>query len=364
MRNLRRKITPTLFLGAIICAGVLCLSAQARAGKLDDLHIDIPSLKGNLLGDPSIQHVAVYLPPSYSTATGKRYPVLYLLHGYFSHVETWTKNGYQGMNLDSTMDALIRANVTPEMIVVVPNGDNLNFGSFYTNSALNGNWEDYIYRDLVAYIDQHYRTIAKPESRGITGHSMGGYGALMLAMKHPDVFGAMYALSPCCIGLVGEMGADNPGWGMLAQLPNRDMFKTRPQDPSDELNIASGIAFLAAFSPDPKQLPLMIDFQFKTVDGHLVPNEPAYSQLKSKMPLYLVDQYKDNLLKLRGIAIDVGEMDQLSHIRIGTREFSEALSSHGIPHSYEIYKDGTHSNKIRERFEKYVIPFMARTLEY
>ena len=77
-----------------------------------------------------------------------------------------------------------------------------------------------------------------------------------------------------------------------------------------------------------------------------------------------MDQYKDNLLKLRGIAIDVGELNELSHILIGTREFSDALSSRGIPHSYEIYKGGTHGNRVRERFEKFVIPFMARTLEY
>jgi S-formylglutathione hydrolase len=349
---------------ALLWVAALSPRAQTPAGSLEDLHIDIPSLKGNLLGDPSIQHVAVYLPPSYSTAKGKRYPVLYLLHGYFSHVETWTKGGYQGMNLDSTMDDLIRANVTPEMIVVVPNGNNLNFGSFYTNSALNGNWEDYIYHDLVGYIDSHYRTIAKAASRGIAGHSMGGYGAIMLAMKHPDVFGTVYGLSPCCMGFVGEMSEDSPGWGMLSKIPNRDVFKTKPKDPSDELGLASAIALLSAFSPDANQPPLMVNFPFKVVDGKTLPNEPGYSQFRSKMPLYLVDQYKDNLMKLRGIAIHVGEMDEFPHIRIGTRKFSDALSSRGIPHSYEIYKGANHDNKIRERFEKFVIPFMARNLEY
>jgi S-formylglutathione hydrolase len=355
------KFICALFLAASFYAPTLGVSAQAAAGKLDDLNIEIPSLKGNLLGDPSVQHVQVYLPPSYSSSPAKRYPVLYLLHGYTGRIEEWTTNAYQGMNLTSDMDSMIRSGVAPEMIVVVPNGGNAYLGSFYTNSSVNGNWEDYIYRDLVGYIDGHYRTIAKAESRGIAGHSMGGYGAIMMGMKHPDVFSAVYALSPCCVGLEGDASDDNPYWAKAVKVTSRDSFKKKPQS-YEEFWVDALIAFSAAFAPDPKSPPLMVDFPFKEVDGRLLPNEPAYSEYRSKMPLYLVDQYRDNLLKLRAIAIDVGEIDEFSHIRITTHEFSEALSSRGVPHSFEIYKGGTHGNKIRERFEKFVIPFMARTL--
>jgi S-formylglutathione hydrolase FrmB len=360
-RSLRNNILRALFLAVGLCLATLSSIAQAPAGKLDDLHIDIPSLKGNLLGDPTDQHVQVYLPPSYSTSTAKRYPVLYLLHGYGGDVENWTTKAYQGMNLVSDMDALIKSGVTPEMIVVVPNGVNSYFGSFYTNSSVNGNWEDYIYKDVVGYVDGHYRTIARAASRGIAGHSMGGYGAIMLAMKHPDVFGAVYALSPCCVGLVGDASDDNPNWAKSAKVTSRDIFKKEPQSVED-FWVDVLIAFSAAFSPNPNRQPLMVNFPYKEVNGRLLPNEPFYSEFRAKMPLYLVDQYRENLLKLRGIAIDVGEIDNFSHIRIGTHLFSEALSSRGIPHSFEIYKDGDHGNKIRERFEKYVIPFMARSL--
>ena len=362
MQKIKKKISRTLLLSVFVCVAALGLNAQSTAGKLDDLHIDIPSLKGNLLGDSSIQHVAVYLPPSYSIATSKRYPVLYLLHGYTGRIEEWTTKGYQGMDLATEMDSLIKTKVTPEMIVVVPNGGNSYLGSFYTNSTVNGNWEDYIYRDLVAYVDSHYRTIASAVSRGVAGHSMGGYGAIMLGMKHPDVFGAVYALSPCCVGLEGDASDDNPYWAKATKITSRDVFKKRPQSYED-FWVDALIAFSAAFSPDPKSPPLMVDFPYKEVDGRLLPNEPAYLEYRAKMPLYLVEQYRENLLKLRGLAIDVGEIDEFSHIRITTHEFSEALSSRGIPHSFEIYKGGDHGNKIRERFEKNVIPFMARTLE-
>ena len=81
------------------------------------------------------------------------------------------------------------------MIIVLPSTYNKYAGSWYTNSTLTGNWKDFITLDLVDYIDNNYRTIASVGSRGIAGHSMGGYGALKLAMSHPDIYSAVFGLS-------------------------------------------------------------------------------------------------------------------------------------------------------------------------
>src|SRR5574339_811765 len=86
-----------------------------------------------------------------------------------------------------------------EMIVVVPDSKTLHNGSMYSSSATVGDFENYIARDVVAYIDQHYRTIPDRMSRGLVGHSMGGYGATRIGMKHSDVFGSLYIMSPCCL---------------------------------------------------------------------------------------------------------------------------------------------------------------------
>src|SRR4030095_10841722 len=193
-------------------------AAPARTGRLVEVKIPAPSLKGNLLGDPTEQTIAVYLPPSYEASPTKRFPSLDLLHGFTAKHQAWTTNGYQGMSLQPLMDEMIKSGKVQEMIVVAPNGWNAYKGAFYTNSSVNGNWEDYIYRDLVQTVDAKYRTVARPESRGIAGHSMGGYGALTLAMKHPDVFGAVYALSPCCLGIEGDFTEDNPGWMKALRL--------------------------------------------------------------------------------------------------------------------------------------------------
>src|SRR5690606_38799384 len=86
-----------------------------------------------------------------------------------------------------------------EMIVVLPDSKTVHNGSMYSASVTTGNFEAYIARDVVAYVDAHYRTIPARESRGLVGHSMGGYGASRIGMKHADVFGSLYIMSPCCM---------------------------------------------------------------------------------------------------------------------------------------------------------------------
>lgn len=342
------------------------VQSRESSGKLIELKVSAPSLKGNLLGDPIEQKVTVYLPPGYEASATKSFPTLYLLHGFSGDLENWTKGGdqgYQGMVLQPTIDGLIKSGAVKEMIVVVPNGNNNNLGSFYTNSAVTGNWEDYISRDLVSYIDSHYRTFTRAESRGIAGHSMGGYGAITLGMKHPDVFSAIYALSPCCLALEGDISSDNAAWSKALKVTSRDVYAKRPESFEDFFAVLF-ISLSSAFSPAPLAPPLFVSFPFKEVEGRLVPNEPTYSQFRSKMPLYQVEQYRESLRNSRGIYIDYGQNDEFSHIRIGSRKFSDELTDRGIPHTFEIYKDGDHSNKIRERFETQVLPFFSRTLDF
>lgn len=337
-------------------------AGPAASSSLDDLQVPAGSLAGNLLGDPTTQQVLVYLPPSYSAQTAKRYPTLYLLHGYLGRPDDWFKGGYQGLDLRAEMDALIAKGAAAEMIVVVPNGRNAYLGSFYTNSAVTGNWEDYISRDLVNYIDKKYRTLAKPSSRGIAGHSMGGYGAFMLGMEHPDVFGAVYSLSPCCVGMEGDLSVENAVWPKVGMVNSRDIFKKEPASFDDFFSVAM-IAISAAFSPNKERAPMFVDHPFIEHKGRMTRNEPAYSNYRSKMPLYLIEQKRANLLKLRGIALDVGEFEEFSHIRNATPMLSNELSKRAIPHSFEIYKDGDHGNKIKERLSTKVIPFFTAVLE-
>jgi S-formylglutathione hydrolase FrmB len=261
------------------------------------------------------------------------------------------------------MDELITKGNSREMIVVAPNGKNAYAGSFYTNSVVTGNWEDYILRDLVAYVDANYRTIARPESRGIAGHSMGGYGAVVIGMKHPDVFGAIYALSPCCLGMEGDFSQTNPAWLETIRLTSKDQLKGKIES-FDEFYKVVFVAISAAFSPNPERGPFQVDFPFQERDGRVEKNEPAYAKWKSKMPLYMIDENKQNLLKLRGLFIDVGQNEEFSSIKISSRLFSTALAERGIPHTFEIYEGADHGSKIRQRVETRVLQFFSEKLDF
>ena len=96
------------------------------------------------------------------------------------------------------------------MIVVLPDSKTVHNGSMYSSSVTTGDFENYIAHDVVAYIDAHYRTIPNRDSRGLVGHSMGGYGASRIGMKHADVFGSLYIMSPCCLSPRGAPGRANP----------------------------------------------------------------------------------------------------------------------------------------------------------
>ncbi|HXD30345.1 MAG TPA: alpha/beta fold hydrolase [Pyrinomonadaceae bacterium] len=360
----RRCFRLSIALILLIIPAALAQEATSRApvGRVIEARIDAPSLKGNLLGDPSNQKFSVYLPPSYDIATAKRYPTLYLLHGFLRDNTDWTTTGlYQGLKLQTLMDDMIKSGKIHELIVVAPNAYNAYGGSFYTNSPVTGNWEDYISRDLVQYVDSNYRTMARAESRGIAGHSMGGYGAIWLAMKHPDVFSVVYGLSPCCLGFEGDF-SDKTGWPSTLRLTSKDQLKIPPLSVESFYQDAF-VALAASFSPNPQRPPFFADFPYQEREGHLVENPEVFARWRSHMPLYTIDENKANLMKLRGIFFDYGTKEEFSHVKIASQLFSKGLAERNIPHGLEVY-DGTHVSKIRERVESRLMPFFSEKLDF
>ena len=288
----KRLLTPALSVLALLlyvslAFGQQATPATATASKLLQLTIPTPALKGNLLGDPTEQPIYVYLPPGYESSTTRRYPTLYLLHGYSAKSSAWIAGGYQGFNLQSSMDELIKEGKVREMIVVAANGFNAYGGSFYTNSPVTGNWEDVIVRDLLSYVDTNYRTLPRAESRGIAGHSMGGYGAIMLAMKHPELFSAVYALSPCCMVMDDDMSEANAAWPNVLGLTSREQLKAQPKSFADFFSIVF-VALSAAFSPNPARPAFFVDYPYESKAGLCGP-PPAASLLTTAPCVQKVD---------------------------------------------------------------------------
>ncbi len=300
------------------------------------------SLEGNLEGDTPDRDVIVYLPPSYNRDVTRRYPVLYALHGYSISNEKWTTE----IKTPQTIEGAF-ATGTHEMIVVLANAQTRHNGSMYSNSATTGNWEDFISRDLVAYVDSHYRTIANRLSRGIAGHSMGGYGTVRIAMRHPDVFSAFYAMSPCCMS--------------AREAPPPEMAKTieaaKASGTAESLDFFARTTFAAAaaWSPNPQDPPLYLDLPTK--NGVVQPG--VLSRWAANAPLAMVDQYIANLRQYRAIALDVGDLDGL---RTDTAQFHGILDSYGIANNFELYS-GDHVSAVADRWQNHVMPFFSRNLD-
>ncbi len=163
-------------------------NSSALVGKVERMKVHGKGLEGNLAGDSPDREVSVYLPPSYKANTKRRYPVVYLLHGYTDSDAKWYGFEKHWMSLPAVLNQAFNASKNQEIIFVTPNAYTRFQGSMYSNSATTGNWENFVAKELVAYIDKNYRTIPTVASRGLAGHSMGGYGAMRIGQKYPDVF--------------------------------------------------------------------------------------------------------------------------------------------------------------------------------
>jgi hypothetical protein len=153
--------------------------SQDRTGHVDVVSVHSKALEGNLAGDSPTRSVSVYLPAGYQSSPERRYPVVYMLNGFTDSDAKWFgRDGKHWIHLPQVLDeAFAREGVTPT-IVVMPNAFNAFHGSMYSSSITIGDWERFITEELVALVDGRYRTIPDARSRGLAGHSMGGYGTL------------------------------------------------------------------------------------------------------------------------------------------------------------------------------------------
>lgn len=385
----------------IICLGLLsaittgCNPAppgSQEVGRIIELDIPAPSLTGNMLGDPAVQPISVYLPPSYDVSETKRYPVIYLLHGFNGTNRTWMIDpelledgplltspdgayGVEGKLKSDRIDAIIAGGTIPEVIIVAPNGRNAYKHSFFVNSAVTGNWEDYVVADVVGYVDAHFRTRPEPKSRGIAGHSGGANGALYLAMRNADVFGSVYAMAPCCSGpdfsLPAFKSADSGQMSELwqdvftrtAELESTEDLPLVSFDPPADFYVNVELAAAAAYAPNPDRPPLFADPLYEIKDGELAPNPSAFERRRTRSVYHMIEAHEDDLRSLNGILIDYGE-HEMGDLIAGNATFAKSLAERGIPFELEVYRDGDHGSLVTERLVVHGFAFFASILDF
>jgi enterochelin esterase-like enzyme len=271
------------------------------------------------------------------------------LHGYLVGAEAYVRV----LNLPESADTAI-ASGAREMIVVLPDAFTVWSGSMYSSSPTIGDWETFVAHDLVSYIDGHYRTIARRESRGLGGHSMGGYGTMRIGMKRPQSFSSLYAMSSCCL-------MNDPARGGDAVMRARERANTQAGDAPAGRTAPRGFenalsAQAAAWAPNPENPPKYFDLPFK--DGEIQPLISA--KWLANSPLVMIDQYVPSLKQYRAIALDVGDADPLGGDNVS---LDAALTRLGIEHTFERY-EGDHMNRVAQRFQMNLLPFFSRQLEF
>lgn len=287
------------------------------------------ALKNNLVGEKVDRDVYVYLPPSYFDSE-KKYPVIYYLHGHQESPKAYFASSA------FLFDEAAQEN-NQEFIVVFVDAASQYGGSYYVNSEVTGNWEDYVINEVIQYVDSTYRTLANKDSRGICGFSMGGFGALHLGMEHPDVFGAVLSMSP---GLIadGDMDMAMESW-----------------NGSVDFRIAYG----RAFSPNKKDTKTYANIP--TFDGSKEDNkivaqwENGFGNIGAKVKSYLGKE-----TKLKAIKVLYGEQDSYKWIPRGCEAFVGEMTEKGI--ACELVKfPGGHNIKSNAARDE-IAPFFSKNL--
>ena len=345
------------------------LSAQnLQNGKVVVEKFLAPSLQRNRAGEDPMRRVTIYLPPGYED-NKQRYPVIYYLHGFISNdslMMAW-------FHFNDLMDtAIFRGHIHP-MILVLPNSDNNFGGSFYTNSTLTGNWADYIAKDIVNYIDKRYRTIPDRNSRGLTGGSMGGYGALKLGMLYPDVFGAVYASSPATLGWAAEFTVNNPVFKDMDSFRNEfsSMQITESLMKGDPDFLKKFYTKLMAdlartYSPNEEKTFLSSTMPVRYIGDSMVINEEVEKKWEANFPVNMIEGHLPALKSLNVLKLDWGRNDEVKHVPITCLLFSKKLEANGVKHFAEEYLGG-HIDKqagLDGRIYTEMLPFFDTYLKF
>jgi enterochelin esterase-like enzyme len=331
--------------GVLWVAGFVTPGVSAESGTLEVVEIHSPALEENLIGDPATREMCIYLPPSY--ASGRlRYPVILVLHG-FGQDFKWGAG-------TTLYDELMLSGQMPESIIVCVDGNNRFGGSNYRSSETIGDYETYITRDILAFVDANYRTIPHRDSRGIYGYSMGGTGSLHLALSYPEVLGAV----------VGAAGGYDFGYEPLRRTMVNSIPSAMAADwdsySSLEFSIGGGMAqdFLACAAgtiPNPDQPPFFVDVPFVEVDGQIQEAFPgawdqAWDRVVEHDVMHDLDRYIAGAERLRFIGFIHGRNDigwggwsDVEQARILDRRLTEL----GIEHTY-VEHDGGHESRIGE----------------
>lgn len=308
-------------------------------GTLERLTVRSEALEDNPLGDSPVRPLLVYTPAG---AGERRLPSVYFLQGFAGRLEEWLAGADSGPNTIEQLDGMMAAGECPPAILVFVDAFTSRGGSQFLNSTGCGRYLDYVCDEVVQFVDARYPTLAERDHRGVSGKSSGGYGALILSMLRPELFGGLAshagdALFECCYQPVfpvaarqlrGEFGGS---WERFEHRAAQPDFEWRQ---CAALFAAYGTA--CAYSPDPDRpgRPLM---PFDEVGR---PIEDIWAQWLTFDPVRLAEAHADSLRGMRRIYLDAGRSDEF-FLDLGAQALSDEFTRLGVEHTLELF-DGNH----------------------
>ena len=296
-------------------------------------------LRGNPLGDPFVRRVPIYLPPDYEKDRA-RFPVVFVLAGFTGRGITFLNDAPWEETLPQRMDRLLAQGKVRPMILVMPDCFTRLGGSQYINSPAVGRYEDHVTQELIGFVDEKYRTLADREHRAVVGKSSGGYGAISLAMRHPEKFGIMASHSgdlyfefcykpefPSALRVLQKYGGLDKFWNDFPTIHPKD------RGFSAVLNI---VAMSACYSPNPRA-PQGFDLPFDPETGEL--RGEVWQRWLAWDPVCIVDKHLNALRSLHLIYFDAGLRDEFN-LQYGARIFAQRLKELGVNFAHEEFDDG------------------------
>lgn len=305
-----------------------------KKGTVQILNHQSQVLKDNPLGDNAERELYVYLPPDYDGE--RRFPVVYCLTGFTGRGKMLLNDSAFTPNLAQRMDKLIAQEKIQPMIVVMPDCFTHYGGSQYINSTATGNYEDYLTAELVQFVDKNLLTIPDKNFRAVMGKSSGGYGALILGMRHSDKFGLICSTSGDCYFEMCYLPDFPKAFRAVKGNPKKllakfwDENEKKGKHDFDGLNI---IGMSACYSPNGSEFDLPFDLE----TGEL--RNEIWQKWLAHDPVRLVESSVENLKSLKLLYIDAGTRDEFS-LDIGAKILCDRLKKHEVPHLHEEFDDG------------------------
>lgn len=291
-------------------------------------------LENNPLGDPAVRDVIVYLPPNYDEA--KTYPSVYVLSGFTGRGRMLLNDKAFTPNFAERMDKLINAEKIKPMIAVLPDCFTHYGGSQYINSTATGDYEDYLSQEIVSFVDENFRTIRDKNSRAVMGISSGGYGSLIMAMRHSDIFGLACSTSGDCYFEHCYLPDIAKAFRAIKGEPNKLVEKFWDEEAKkggDDFAGLNMIGMSACYSPNGANFDLPFDLQKSEL------REDIWQKWLENDPVRLVEKHVENLKTLKLLFVDAGTHDEF-FLDLGARILCERLKNFDVPHIHEEFDDG------------------------